>query len=158
MTNPKHKPAQDPRSLAQLAREEIGAVAQEVVEQVAAREENKSVTGLPPFPDNQGQRGSVLSDRNEAAENEREQLKKVRARLAALKEESAFVGKKLSQEREEKAQKRNPVVEGIGVVGGENIGKDNHQERETLPLPETSSRPKRGLPSGIGRPEKKQRR
>jgi len=157
MTNPKYKPVQDPGSLAQLAREEIGAVVQEVVEQVAAGEENKSVTGPPPFPDNQDQRGPVLSDRNEAAENEREQLKKVRARLAVLKQESAFAGKKLSQEREKNAQKRNPVVEGIGTEEKESKKQDYDN---SLPLspPETTSRPKRGLPSSIGRPEKKQRR
>ena len=160
MTNPKYKPvAQDPKNLIQLAREEIGAVSQEVVEQVAAREENKSVTRLPPFPGDQGQRGPVLSDQEQVAKNEGEQLKKVRARLAALEEESALVGKKLSQEREEKAQKRNPVVEGIGVGGEEEDSSGNGREDNDLSPPQTTSRPKKGLPLlGIGQPEKRKRR
>ncbi|MDD5073801.1 MAG: hypothetical protein PHR64_01020 [Candidatus Shapirobacteria bacterium] len=157
----KNKPAQDPRNLVQLARGEIGAVVQETVDQIVAGEGNRPVTELPPSPESQSQeKGAVSSvpSPEEAAKDKEEQLKRVRTRLAVLKEESDLAGKKLFQEREEKAQKRNPVIEGVEVGAGKDGEENNSQEKQALPPPETSSRPKRGLPLGIGQPEKRQKR
>lgn len=165
MTNFKTGPKQDPKNLAQLVKNELEAVTQEAVNQVTVGAEEKergedrakSVTKSPPLPFGEKQEANLASGQ-EAAGSE-EELRRVRARLLALNEESALAREKLSREREEIAQKRNPVVEGVGS----NDEKDNDgqagQDDDSLPPFQAASRPKRGLPPWmVNQPERRQRR
>jgi hypothetical protein len=141
---------QDPRSLAQLVKSEIGAVAEEAISQVTAVAERKDkVTQSPPLPVGQEQ-DTNLTNGQEAAGGEEEKLGKVRARLSALGKESVLAREELSQKREEIAQERNPVVEGVGP---------DEENNGSLPPSQVTSRPRRGFPSWtVSQPEKRQRR
>ncbi|KUK83863.1 MAG: hypothetical protein XD98_0226 [Microgenomates bacterium 39_6] len=158
MIKPKRKTQPKAKNLTQSVREEIEAVVQEAVDQVVPTENIQSVTNPPPRPD---YKNDALSSSEEeiVIDNKEKELREVRRRLLDLKRESALSEKKLFQERKEKADKRNPVVEGIEMKEEEKKEpKDKDANSPPLPPPETTSRPKRGLPFGIGQPEKRKRR
>jgi hypothetical protein len=145
MIRSKRKLKPDPKNLTQLAREEIGAVAQEAADQVMPIKKDQSVTKPPPQPS--------VPDEKIADDNKEEDLRKVRARLLDLKKELDLSEEKIQQKREEKAKIRDPVVEGVEE------GKKQEEDNNLPPAPpQTASRPKRGLPQAIGQPEKRKRR
>ncbi|MGI6278784.1 MAG: hypothetical protein ACOYJ8_03200 [Patescibacteria group bacterium] len=156
MTKPKRKPQPNTKNLVQLAKEEIEAVAQESVDQLTPTEKTQSVTNQPPQPDYQNGALSSSEEGVAADNNKEKELREVRGRLLDLKKESDLSRKRLLQERKEKAEKRDPVVEGIETE--ENKNKEPKDDNLPLSPPKTTSRPKRGLPLGIGQPEKRKRR
>jgi len=162
MTNANARPKQDPRNLAQLVRGELEAIAEEAKNQVTAGGEKKEkpVTQPPPLPSGQKLDSDSAGGQKEAV-SEEEELRRVRNRLSVLNEESALAWKELSREREEAAQERNPVVEGVGSGGERDDEKLAGQgsDGNLPPLQANTSRPKRGLPLWtVGQSEKRQRR
>jgi len=143
-------------SLLETVKDEASRFGGEVIDQVTENPPLPSVSANQPSPLSSSVK-QESEEKEEADANQKEaRLIRIRKRLEQIKRETLGMRSSLDQERQEKAKKRDPVVEGIGVEKKEN--QEQKGDNLPLPLPETTSRPKRGLPPGIGQPEKRQRR
>lgn len=152
----KKPPTPDSDNLFETIKKEVGQLAKEVVDQV---------TESPPPPptsvDQPSPPSSLAKQENEQGDDiipEKAQLDQVRKRLEQIRQGGLRARSILNQERQEKAQNRDPIVEGIGAEK-EKTREQENDNNLPLPPPETTSRPKRGLPFWTsGQTEKRQRR
>ena len=137
-----------------LLREETVETVKEVQKQLLGSKSERT-TKEPPRP-NSDPEFSKLANQGvadltgrEREQSRQEEIREARGRLSILKRESQQAKKVIIQERQELAQKRDPVVEGIG------------DGQEEFPhLPKTARKSRRGSPLfGIaGRREQKKHR
>ncbi len=152
-TNSNKKPI-SPGNIASFFREELEEIAREVGNQTEILGKSL-VTELPPSPKGDTSNGVEAREREEE-EGRKQRISKTRDLLFGIKERTACSRKVIEQERQEQAQKRDPVVEGIGEK--ESSGEIAGESVKPLPPPQTTSRPGRGLPMATGEPEKRQKR
>ncbi|MDD3679444.1 MAG: hypothetical protein PHX72_01105 [Candidatus Shapirobacteria bacterium] len=150
----KKRPSSGQQNLGDFVQEEVKKITQEVTDQVGVSSQSHDSLGqlLPPKPDDtNSDKASFTNGEEDKGENKKQRLEEVRVRLSRLQQEENLAIRAIDQERQERAKKRDPIIEGVD--------NEDSPQKNILPPPHTTSKPKRGLPlPGTGQPEKRQRR